>query len=241
LVKSVSNNGCIHRCQVWLKAGHDQGSRSAIADVLQNFSLVTFAHLQTAAISLSNGFPQRDHRLMEEDRAKDRHRIITTNGASSASAPAASLPSRKRSPERIPSPPRGWRRGDAPWHLNSRREIAEQQMPAGPRPFLPAAGPRPFLSASVLLGRPDPATMEAQQEPAQVPPVMATARQALPPPGSIEQALTRTDLQTNTAIHDLQADCPLCNCLTLQRGNQRRCMLFPGCPFNWRVGWTPYW
>ena len=195
---------------------------------------------------------------MEEDRTRDRHKIITSSGASSASSSSASLPSRKRSRERISSPPRGWRRGDAPWHLNNRREIAEQQRPAGPRPFLPAvgpwtlspagprpflpaAGPRPFLSASVLLGRPDPATLEAQQEPAQVPPVIATARQALPPPGSIDQPLTNTDLQTNTAIHHLQADCPLCNCLTLQRGDQRRCMMFPGCPFNWRVGWTPYW
>jgi hypothetical protein len=195
---------------------------------------------------------------MEECRAKDRHRTTIAGGASSASSPPASLPSRKRFRERMPSPPRRWKRGDAPWHLNSRREIAEQQVPAGPRPFLPAAGPLPlspagprpflpaagpwpFLSASVLRGRPDPATLEAQLEPAQVPPVIATARQALPPPGSNEQALMGADLQTNAAIHDLQADCPLCNCLTLQMGNQRRCMMFPGCPFNWRVGWTPYW
>ena len=195
---------------------------------------------------------------MEEDRAKDRHRTTTTSGASSASAPPASLPSRKCFRERMPSPPGRWKREEAPWHLNSRREIVEQQVPAGPRPFLPAvdpvplspagphpfqpaAGPRPFLSASVLLGRPDPATLEAQQEPAQVPPVIATARQALPPPGSIEQALMGADLLTNAATHELQADCPICNCLILQVGTQRRCVMFPGCPFNWRVGWTPYW
>jgi hypothetical protein len=201
---------------------------------------------------------QRDHRLMEEDLTRGGHKFITSSGASSSSSSSASLPSRKRSRDRTSPPPRGWRRGDAPWHLNSRRETTEQQRPAGPRPFLPAVGPgtrspagprpflpatgpRPFLSDSVLLGRPEPSSTEARQGPAQGPPARETPMQALPLPGCIDQPLTNTDLQTNMAIQDLQADCPLCNCLTLQRGDQRRCMIFPWCPFNWSVGWTPYW
>ncbi len=209
------------------------------------------------SLSLSIGFiTVRPKRLMEESQTKDGHRTTIASGGSSAPSPLVSLHSRKRLRERMPSPPRQWKREDAPWHRD--KGTTEQQTPAGPRPFLPAAGPLPFrpagprpflpaagplpfLPASVLLGRANPATLDAQREPAQAPPVNATARQGLPSPGSNEQALMGADLLTNAAIHDLQADCPLCNCLTLQVGNQRRCMMFPGCPFNWRVGWTPYW
>jgi hypothetical protein len=201
---------------------------------------------------------QRDHRLMEEDLARGGHKFITSSGASSSTSSSASLPSRKRSRDRTSPPPRGWRRGDAPWHVNSRRETSELQSPAGPRPFLPATGPgtrgpprprpflpemgpRPFLSDAVLLGRPVPSAGVARQGPAQGPPARETPRHAPLLPGRIEQPVTNTDLQTNMATQDPQADCPLCNCLTLQKGDQRRCMMFPSCPFNWRVGWTPYW
>jgi hypothetical protein len=176
---------------------------------------------------------------MEESQTNEGHRATTASGSSSEPSPPVSLHARRRLRERTPSPRREWRRGEARWHRARRTQ--EQEMPAGPRPFLPATGPRPFLSASVLLGRPDPSSTEARQGPVQGPPARETPMQALPPPGCIDQPLTNTDLQTNMAIQDLQADCPLCNCLTLQRGDQRRCMMFPWCPFNWRVGWTPYW
>jgi hypothetical protein len=184
---------------------------------------------------------------MEESQTNEGHRASTASGGSSEPSLPVSLHARKRLRERIPSPRREWRRDEAPWHRDRRTQ--EQQTPAGPRPFLPAAGPLPFLPALVLPGtanpeRPKPgstATNEAQREPAHAPPVNETARQGLPSSSRNEQALTGADLLTNAAIHEVQADCPLCNCLTLQVGTQRRCMMFPGCPFNWRVGWTPYW
>ena len=189
---------------------------------------------------------------MEEDLARGGHKFITSSGASSSSSSSTSLSSRKRSRDRTSPPPRGWRRGDAPWHLNSRRETSELHRPAGPRlylpatgtgtpPFLPEMGPRPFLSASVLLGRPVPSSGVAIQGPAQGPPATETLRDAPLFPGRFEQLVTNTDLLTNMATQGPQADCPLCNSLTLQKGDQRRCMMFPSCPFNWRVGWTPYW
>jgi hypothetical protein len=190
--------------------------------------------------------------------ARGGHKFITSSGASSSSSSSTSLSSRKRSRDRTSPPPRGWRRGDAPWHLNSRRETIELQRPAGPRlylpaadpgtrspagprPFLPEMGPRPFLPASVLLGRPVPSSGVAIQGTAQGPPAKETPRDAPLFPGHLEQLVTNTDLLTNMATQGPQADCPLCNSLTLQKGNHRRCMMFPSCPFNWRVGWTPYW
>ena len=184
---------------------------------------------------------------MEESQIKDGHRASTASGGSSEPSPPVSLHARKRLRERTPSPRREWRRDEAPWHRDRRTQ--EQQTPAGPRPFLPAAGPLPFLPALVLPGtanpgRPEPgltATTDAQREPAQALPFNETARQGLPSSSRNEPASTGADLLTNAAIHELQADCPLCSCLILQVGTQRRCMMFPGCPFNWRVGWTPYW
>jgi hypothetical protein len=141
---------------------------------------------------------------------------------------------------------------DAHWHRE--RNMLEQEAAAGPMPFLPAAGPMPFLPARFLPGPsnqnrpqagPHPfspaATNDGQQERAQAPLPSAAARHGRPSTTQNEPRSTEASLLKNAAIHELQADCPLCNCVILQVGAQRRCMMFPGCPFNWRVGWAPYW
>jgi hypothetical protein len=147
-VNSVSKTSCIHRRLDWLKPSHDQGGRSAIVDLLPIFSCL---HLFPCAVcgscALSIGFiTVRPKRLMEESQTKDGHRTTTASGGSSAPSPLVSLHSRKRLRGRMPSPPRQWKREEAPWHRD--KGTTEQQTPAGPRPFLPAAGPLPFRPAA---------------------------------------------------------------------------------------------
>jgi hypothetical protein len=187
-------------------------------------------------------------RPMAESQTKEGQRVSIASGGSSELSPPVSLYARKRLRERTSSPRREWRREDAPWHRDRRTQ--EQETAAGPSPFLPAAGPLPFLPALVLAGPSNPnrpqagsptATNDGQREPAHAPLFNEAARQGLPSSSRNEPASTEADLLTNAAIHELQADCPICNCVILQVGTQRRCMMFPGCPFNWRVGWTPYW
>ena len=180
---------------------------------------------------------------MADPQTKGGQRVSAASGGSSEAIPPVSLIAGKR-PRGGTSPTRRvWNREDAPWHRNG--IMLDQEVASGPMPFLPArflpgpsnqnrpqAGPDPFTPGS---------TNDGQQERAQSPFSSAPARLERPPITQNEPLLTEADLHSIATMHDVQADCPLCNSLTLQVGSQRRCMMFPGCPFNWRVGWAPYW